>query len=296
MTNTPVLKEASQLKWMTGNFENIAFSLTLLLLILHSGEQWYIKTPIIVLSMLALSIYQLRKNEYVWFTICAILIAANFMDRLVIDNHKYLITYWAICVYLSINSGKGEEFLSKSGKILIGLVFLFATLWKLISGDFVNYSFMNWALLTDERFAPIVHIFGGLHKYEYGLNYENASKFAVAKSIIDPKQYLHLISNSNIINLSKILTWWTIFIEMAIGIAFFFSKKRTVFWIAHILLMVFIITTYFPVPVIGFASILALMGFCAARKEPYLQFGYFIILVFVQIYKMPVLDFFIKYL
>jgi len=65
-----------------------------------------------------------------------VLIAANYYDRLLIDNHKKLLTYWVLAFVLASlvpDESSRDRVLSINGRILLGLCFLFAVIAKLMS-------------------------------------------------------------------------------------------------------------------------------------------------------------------
>ena len=74
--------------------------LTLFLLIFQGGDFWYMHIPLRVLCLSALVLPSLRRTALFWLLILVVVAAGNARNWIVIDNHKYLITYWCLVLFL----------------------------------------------------------------------------------------------------------------------------------------------------------------------------------------------------
>src|SRR5262249_22474042 len=67
------------------------------------------------------------------------------------DNHSFLLCYWLLAIALATRSRDADAVLAWNGRALVGLVFAFATLWKVaLSPDYLDGRFFGVTLLDDE--------------------------------------------------------------------------------------------------------------------------------------------------
>ncbi len=79
------------------------------------------------------------------------------------DNHIYLLAYWCLAVAMALRFADSSRQLARSSRLLLGLVFAFAVLWKaVLSPDYRDGRFFAVTLLTDDRFSEVVQLIGGL--------------------------------------------------------------------------------------------------------------------------------------
>src|SRR5688572_9862675 len=137
--------------------------LTLTLLLLYVDDLWYIKVPVVVLSIVGLLVSTLRNNAYLWFCLACFMGAGVFYNWQAADNHKYLITYWCAAIFFILFFRLGEHHLKTSARCLVGLAFLFAVIWKIITPDFLIGDFFEYTFLFDDRFREKLETVGLLH-------------------------------------------------------------------------------------------------------------------------------------
>ena len=267
--------------------------MTLVLMLLYSGNFWYLRVPVTIVATAAIIFHSLRFNNNLWFGFTVFLAAANFHNWYTIDNHKYLITYWCMALFLACLSRKPEETIAESSRLLIGLAFLFATFWKTISPDFLNGVFFHFALLFDERFADISAYIGQLSKENFAYNERAIDALTLYDS---PIQSVQLQSTKQIYTISQFITWWTFLIEGLIAVAFLWKKDHFISRWRDFLLLTFIVTSYSVAPVIGFGSVLVIMGIAQSSKlQKNTVLLYLSTFFLLQIYTMPwssILNFF----
>ena len=84
-----------------------------------------------------------------------------------------------------------------------------------------------------------------------------------------------------------VLTWWDVSLQLLIGLLMLF-RLRVTDKFAHVLLLLFIFTTYLPAPVFGFGWILAIMGLTLAKENfPSMAAAYMISFVAIIFYQLP---------
>src|SRR5262245_35619225 len=78
------------------------------------------------------------------------------------DNHAYLLIYACLAIAIALRAPEPERALAWSARVLIGLVFTFAVLWKAISPDFLDGRFFRVTLVLDTRLEMFTTWVGGL--------------------------------------------------------------------------------------------------------------------------------------
>jgi len=177
------------------------------------------------------------------------------------DNHAYLLFYWCLAVTLALSLGDPERLLSVNARLMIGLVFAFSVLWKLVlSPGFMNGTFFDVTMIADPRFEGFTRVAGGLtaEGYEALRGFvlgEFAPYDAADVPVIPPR----------LAALSHFLTYWTIAIEAAVAVFFLLPPRLTASRMRDYLLIIFCVTTYAVANVDGFGWLLLAMG--AAQME-----------------------------
>lgn len=259
--------------------------LTIIVLMLHGGGRWYLSVPVKTACIVALVYRPLYRNPNFWLFITAILFAANLQNWNTIDNHKYLITYWCGAIYMSLLANDVRTTLKVNARLLIGLAFLFATAWKVLSSDFLDGTFFHYTLLTDIRFKSLTEIVGGLSGEAFLANRASESSLA---EMGNESTTAKLTTTPGVALLSKAMTWWTVLIEGIVAIAFLAPKTSLVSKWRDASLLIFLFTTYAIAPVVGFGWVLATMGI--AQLSSNFRYGRILYLagfLAIQVYVIP---------
>jgi hypothetical protein len=245
---------------------NLATRLTLMLLVLYSGDYWYLRAPMAVVCTCGILFSSLHRSASYWMLIGLVMVWGNFLNWYTIDNHKYLMTYWTLAVYFCLMLPRPAISLAWNARMLIGLCFAFSVLWKCISGDFLDGSFFHYTLLNDNRFRGVAEVFGATNGGDFHYN-----KLAVAELVRfdSPISMVTLREGTRIATVAQVLTWWTILIETLIAAAFLLPTRTLLARWRHLLLICFAVTTYVVAPVIGFGWLLMVMG--VAQCDPELK-------------------------
>ena len=200
---------------------------TVLVLLTNAPDVWYLRTPLVVLSVLALVYETWRSSAGLWFIMAALLGGTIYLNWESNDNHKYLIAYWCLtlCAVFTVGTRHQEATLERSCRSMIGLCMLLAAVWKGATPDYLSGSFFTYELLADERFAQFTDLWGGvplttlgehrelrdlmLHGYERGIELATAS----------------FQTSERVRPLALFLTWWTLLIEGALAILFLWPES-----------------------------------------------------------------------
>ena len=247
---------------------HIALRLTLIWLLLRPMGPWYVRAPLLLLSMLGLVSGPWLRAPAMWLAL-AVLVAA----RIVIewprpDNHIYLLAYWCLGAALALRSLNPATQLAHTGRLLLGVVFAFAVLWKaVLSPDFRDGRFFAVTLLTDDRFADTVQLFGGIDEAQLRENREYLTPLPGGAELLEPR-VLH--ASGRFRALVLVATWGTLGMESLAAILWLAPVARRAVLVArHGIVVVFCLTTYAFAPVAGFGWLLIVLGLsnCAPRDR-----------------------------
>ena len=246
---------------------------------------WYLKLGVMTLAVSALVVRPLQWNPLVWFGLVAVYLLSFRFTWYEQNNHDYLKLYWCLGVGVSLLALNPRKALAWNARILIGLCFLFATVWKLISIDYLNGEFFHYFLLQDTRFELIARFLGGLSPADLGP--ERIARVGYT-AYGDPAAGTDVAYAGAVGWISPILTWWTVAIEGAVAVAFLSPLGTAISKWRDVLLVVFMMSTYIIAPVLFFAWILCGMGVIQSEAErlrfvPLLYIAVFV-LILVRFY------------
>jgi hypothetical protein len=254
-TTTPHSLTARLRRALAGDRTDVVLRLSLIVLVTNSVTYPLLFVAAAVLAVVALPRPRLYRSPLLWFAFGAALAARVLWDWEGVDNHVILTVWWAFAVGVSLLGADAGRSLAANARLLVGLAFLFATLWKLISGEFVDGSFFHYSLLLDDRFRYLAESMGGLGHDAY------VSNHGVVGGLRDSSGSgpAGLVTTDAIRMTAAVLTWWTLAIEAIVAGAFLVPVRRLA-WVRHGSLLVFAFTTYLAVPVGGFGVLLMVMG------------------------------------
>ena len=236
-------------------------------------------------------------SRWIWFAVLATMAYVLMENWQTIDNHKYLMTYWALACTLCLSVQDSDETLSWNGRILIGLAFGFAVVWKILPGEFLDGSFFHGLFLTDGRFYGFSMLAGGLDGEFIRQN------FGLMKGLLsspDDHASVVLSSNSRLESIAWIASYWVLLIEGSTAVAFLVPLRMARFEaFRHLVLMVFICTTYVLAPVDRFPSLFSILGFAyCSTSFKRLRTAYLLIFLVMQFVRfVPAVNYvLVKYL
>jgi hypothetical protein len=238
--------------------------MTLLLLILYSGYFWYLKVPMALLCVAGLIYRRLYMEPKFWLVVACVMGWGNMLNWFQIDNHKFLMMYWVIAIYCSLLSGNPERVMAINARLLIGLVFGFAVLWKAITPDYLSGQFFEFELLADSRFSIISTTLGGMTAQQMSENGYLMGQLTAHDGILEQ---VRLLTAPDIGWIAGFVTWWTILIEAVIAVLFLLPDRVLVRRLGDATLLIFAVTTYWVATVIGFGWLLMIMGVAQCRPQ-----------------------------
>ncbi len=242
-------------------------AMTLLMIVLSLHEPaWYIQLGLVTLTVTALVLRPLMRNPLLWLGLVGVLALAYTESWAQQNNHDFLKLYWCLGVGVSLLALDAMKAVRVNARLLIGLCFLFATLWKVLSPDYMSGAFFNYFLLQDTRFWM-------LSEYVVGLDASALMQDRIERVVYtefgDPTGSLVVPFAADVLWLSPLMTWWTVLIEGAVALAFLLPTRfRFAKW-RDAVLLVFIFSTYFVAPILYFAWLITAMGLIQCERETF---------------------------
>ncbi len=243
---------------------DLALGLTLLDLLLRPVGDGPSRFAILGLAASGLLIPGLLRRPELWSGLTLLTAVRVGLDWPLPDNHAYLLSYWCLAIAVSCWANDRKRVLATNGRLLIGLVFALATLWKLVlSPDFVDGTFFRVTLLVDPRFEGFTRLVGGL-----SIDQIDAARAALERhadgGVLDA---LAAAKPSPRLDwLALAMTGWTLVVEAVVALAFLWPRGRGPSKLRDALLILFCATTYAVATVEGFGWLLIAMGI--AQSEP----------------------------
>ena len=252
----------------------IVLRLTAIDLLLRPTGPWSVRPFIIALAGLVLLVPKVTRAPITWFALAALLSARVVWDWPIPDNHLYLLAYWCLALALALGSTNSLRVLSFSSRLLIGLVFLLAVVWKAgLSPDFLDGRFFRVTLLTDSRFQDSVLLLAGINEKQLANNRDYLdpptppAQVSDAPKLVEPPTFRRLVT---------FLTWGTLITEALIALTWLLSLGGWQVTVRHPLLLMFCASTYAFAPVAGFGWLLLTMGLVSVPIEQRLWRGAYI--------------------
>jgi hypothetical protein len=235
--------------------------LALLYLVLFPGVLWHERLPAVGIGALGLLVPGLARLPALWLAAAVASGAPLVAHWPRSDNHTYLLFYWCLALALALALTDPAGALTRSARGLLGLVFAFATLWKVwLSPDFASGDFFRSALLLDPRFLDLARL-GGLTPDALAANdalldaVRGGAPLPAGERLVEPARLRVLAIG---------LTAWTLAGEAAVALAFLWPGERGPARWRHPLLLLFCVTTFSVATVPGFGCLLAAIGAAAS--------------------------------
>ncbi len=185
-----------------------------------------------------------------------------------LDNHHYLKLYWLLALLLTGMTSDPVAALRRTARWLIGLVFVFATVWKLLVPDFVDGSLLTYLLTTDGNMDRVLVAVGW---HEADRTIENRHEIVgLRHDPTVPLEPTELDMPSRSVAVAPALAIATVLLEGAVAVAYLLPLRGRWERLQEISLFTFLVVTYGLLPVFGFGGLLAAMGLAASglRDRP----------------------------
>jgi hypothetical protein len=270
------------------NLLGLASALTLFLVIVFGFEHWITKIIANALFVAALVFPALPRHHLFWLILALSSSIALAADWYVSDNHKYLLVYWLWVMWISHlqpSRDEAENVLRWHARFFLIFIFLVAAAQKFFSPTYMSGEMFELKLLLDSRFQAFGHLIG----IDRAVSDEALKLTLVLRSPLSEVEGNALILNSTdwTAQVAKLITWYDLFIQIAIGLLFIPKRYHTDL-AGHVLLLFFIFTTYLPAPVFGFGWTIAILGLVTAfNRINSLVYLYFAAFLGILCYQVP---------
>lgn len=263
---------------------DLALRLTLLDLLLRPIGNWALRPVFLGIAVIAMIRPGWLRHPLPWLALALLAGARVLLDWPLADNHAYLLGYWCLAAALALASADPDRVLAVNGRMLIGLVFLFASIWKFTgSGHYADGTFFAVTFLTDPRFEGFARIAGGLDASQY----EALRAFVLQHRDAPPVASLEgILVSARFHTLALAAAIWNLFINAALALVFLWpGGQRLALW-RHVLLLVYCTITYAIATVDGFGWLLLAMGAAqCAEGQKRLRFAYIAVFVAILFYR-----------
>jgi hypothetical protein len=243
----------------------LALRLTLLSMLLRPIGAGLVRPCILGLAVAGLLLPGLLRQPGLWIALTVLTGLRVVLDWSLADNHAYLLCYWCLAVSIALCFRNPAACLALNGRLLIGLAFVFATLWKVVfSPDYLDGRFFRVTMLTDPRFADFAQLAGGLlpEQFEelrtFVKQHVDGQLFEPSFLPAEPPRFLLLAAS---------MTWWTVAIEGAVALTFLWPVGRGLSKVRDATLLIFCVTTYAVATVAGFGWLLLALGIAQCQPE-----------------------------
>ena len=235
----------------------VSSGLLLLALVVHPPGE----TPLVARLVFALGLVLpmvSRRFATFWF-VALVLFVASPLERawLTLDNHEVLQVYWLAAFALSRFADRPMAVLRSTARWTLALVFVFATLWKLLAPDFVDGSAIEFFFGVEQRVGDVAVAAGLQPEGRVKHNWEQLEQWLDATATPED------IDNDVTPLLQQVsvgLAWATIVLEAAVAVVFLLPLRAHRRWVRDATLIAFVLLTYPIAPVLPFAWLLLSMG------------------------------------
>lgn len=237
---------------------DVVLVLTLLFFVVHSKE--FVEFPMEALALLGLFLRRARRHWAFWAVVALVhLVGQVPFEWSTLVNHRWLAIWWAIAISGSLMSDDPQEALRRAARPMIGFVFLFATIWKLISPEFADGTFFEYTLLTDDRFRVVAQVLGGVDHQALVDNHAMVSALETSRGAV-------LTSGPTIAALAQVLAIGTIVVEGLVAALFLWPTSSKISRLRGAALLTFVVATYPLAPVVAFAWLLISMALAQSTR------------------------------
>ncbi len=238
--------------------------LSLLYLLLNPGLRWPHRVPVLILAGVGLLSPRLARSAGLWLVLGLATGWRVVASWPLSDNHDYLTSLWCLALTTSLVAPDPRRALARNARLLLGLTFAFATLWKLLlSPDFVDNTFFRVTLLSDSRFANLAVVAGDMTDARFDANAE-----ALAAHVRGTAwSQSGFVEPPALRRLAWLLTLYTLVIEAALALTFLWPGERGPARWRDPTLLVFAATTFAVASVAGFGWLLMTLGLAQCRPD-----------------------------
>jgi hypothetical protein len=237
---------------------DLLVTLSLVNLLTYPGDIELHRIIARTLAVLAFACPRFGRSASLWLIVALLNFGfQNISNWALCDNHRWLYTYWYLALAVAMRQQDPLQAIQLNARLLIGLVFLFATAKKLISTEYLTGGTFLFLLYFDGRFDDLSRVFADARL--------NPNELQSRMDKLEPVIQLPTVPAVEL--MADFFTWWTLAIEGLISLLFLLRPGTRVQMWGNAVLLIFIASVYPIAPVIGFGSILTILGLAQCRAE-----------------------------
>ena len=224
---------------------------------------WPVRAAMLGLAAAGLVSRRVLVAPLTWIVLAVLVTARLVAEWPLPDNHIYLLAYWCAAVSIGLAIPDAGASLARSSRLLIGLAFVCAVVWKAgLSEDYRDGRFFRVTLLTDERFADAARLVGGLSPAQLDENRRFLTPPPAGAELLRPPR---LVEPPRLRAFAWAATWCGLALEAVVAAAFLLPGGSGLGRLRHVILLAFCAVTYAVAPVAGFGWLLLVMGLATAE-------------------------------
>ena len=251
-----------------GEYESFALAaaVTFIYFMVRPLGPWWAHVPAVLLAVAGLLVPKLGRRPGVWLILAVAVASWVIPAWTFMDNHGYLLVYWCLALFASLAwSDHPAETLATNARIMIGLVFGLAVLWKVVlSPDFMNGEFFRVVFLVDHRFRTFTELAGGMTAKVAQHNQQLIQQLRLGQLGLTS---VKLTEPHAQVVLAYVTTWWTALVETTVAVTFLIPRRFRLSKIRDAVLIFFCWFTYPFASVAGFGWLLTVMGVSQVEPE-----------------------------
>lgn len=262
--------------------------LSLFLAVIFTFDHWLFEIAARFCFFLFLLYPKSIRSPFFWLALALSATVVILQDWYAVDNHKYLLLYWLWILFVCHVFAEPEQkrrTLLFNARFFLCFIFLAAAAQKLLSPTYRSGEMFEYYLYVDSRFTAFSKLIGIDPSVPDAVKKRIALFRSAYTKPVDNE--LELPSSDRAHGAGLVMTWWDASLQALIGFLFLFRLRATD-KLGHVLLLIFIFTTYLPAPVFGFGWILAIMGLTLAKQNfPRIALVYMISFIAIIFYQLP---------
>ncbi len=220
----------------------------------------------VLAGVLLLALPWARRRWWTWGLLTVVTAAGVFSHVLVdLDNHHFLHVYWLAALTVACLARDPDWTLGRTGRLLVGWLFLFATLWKLLTPDFTDGSFLAYLLSLDRNLTRVPIVLEWVDPDDAADN-----RRAVTPMRHDPQiepYPVPITVSPTIDRIATPLSITTLVLEGAVALTFLLPLRGAWTRWREVSLFAFVLVTYPALPVLSFAALLLAMSLSGSTMQ-----------------------------
>jgi hypothetical protein len=240
-------------------------AMTLVTMVRYQEGTWYYSILNSVLLGLAVLFPKLVRLEQFWLAVCLLCGSSIILDWAFLGNHAYVLFYWSLALLLSCFATDRLYLLAASARWILGGVFLFAFIWKLLSHDFSSGATMRYFLSATVPMGEAAVALTGLTQGQL------ANNVTAVETVLSTQgaSQATLFAPPGLSKLADLLTLATQVTEGLLALLFLAPLTARWRWLREAGLLVFFLTAYTLIPVAPFATQFAYLGYAMTNSAKF---------------------------